>query len=203
MGASSRRERQTPAAFGSYEANGARQQDKRKRMNHTGPTPRRHNARCVIWRAPDADVPPDLRLALRQRGLWYTECDTACWAVAEVCRLDRDEENTPVILLLLTPKTLDQVEEMLGVCERYAPHAAHWVYDEQAEPKLHTVIHVGSSTSDNPNPRNHNLVGDGPDHLASDNPTSGCKLGQDSPSILSGDELASLKHPERAGESES
>jgi len=157
----------------------------------------------VIWRAASTDVPQDLRLALRQRGLWYTECDTAPWAMAEVCRLDRDEEQTPTILLLLSPRDLDDVESMLGVCERYAPHTAHWVYDEQANPKLHTVIPVSRAKTTVPKSPKPNLVGEGPNDSPSDNPTTGCELGQDSPSILSGDELAALKHPEQAGEPQS
>lgn len=172
-------------------------------MTQTGPTPRSHNARCVIWRAPDTDVPPDLRLALRQRGLWYTECDTASWATAEVCRLGHDEASTPVILLLLSPRDLEDVETMLAVCERYAPHAAHWVYDQAAEPKLHTVMRIGASNRCHTQTPKRDRREEEPNDAPSDNPETGRKVGQDSPSILSGDELASLKHPERAGEPES
>jgi hypothetical protein len=151
---------------------------------------RGHNARCVIWRAPDAAVPPGLRSALHQRGLWFTECDNASWAIAELCRIE--DQDTPVILLILSPKNLEGVKELLAISERYAPHAAHWVYDEESDPKLQTVVRVGAR-------RRGPALAD----PQADNPDSGCKSGQDSPSILNSDELASLKHPDQAGESPS
>lgn len=176
-------------------ARAARKGERTGMKTHNGHT-QGHNARCVIWRAQDTAVPAELRSALQQRGLWFTECDTASWAIAEVCRIDDDD--TPVILLMLSPKDLDGVETVLGVCERYAPHAAHWVYDDQADQKLHTVVRVSASDGRRP-PK---LAGPRSDSGA-DNPDSGCKIGQDSPSILSGDELAALKHPDQAGESQS
>lgn len=169
-------------------------------MTNGNGQPQGHNARCVIWRANDATVPAELRTALQQRGLWFTECDTSSWAIAEVCRLEDDE--IPVILLLLSPQDLEGAEAVLAVCERYAPHAAHWVYDEAADPKLHTVVRV--SAADGRNQHKVNLAGtDADTEDGTDNPDLGCKIGQDSPSILTGDELAALKHPDQAGETQS
>jgi hypothetical protein len=164
--------------------------------NPSGPTAQRHNARCVIWRPRDTEVPPELRTALQQRGLWFTECDTASWATAEVCHLNQVDSATPVILLLMSPKDLDNAEAVLTVCDRYAPHATHWVYDENCDPKLHAVFRTGPK-NDQPEPApNASLVGTEIDPTT-DIPYSGCKTGQESPSILSGDELDALKHPDQ------
>ena len=167
----------------------------------SGPTPQRHNARCVIWRAHDALVPTELRTALLKRRLWFTECDTASWAIAEVCKLNHVDSSTPVILLLLSPKDLVNVEAVLSVCERYAPHATHWMYNDSSDPKLQTLMNIGPGQHISKPVPITTLI-DAEIETDSDIPCSGCKDGEESPSILSRDELASLKHPEQAGDTQ-
>lgn len=154
----------------------------------------RHNARCVIWRAPDQEVPPHLRKALQDRGLWFTECDTASWATAEACRLETNDDSTPVILLLLSPKSLPDAASVLRSCQRFAPQVSHWAYDEHADPKLHAIQYTDQDTAQyipTLTVVNHDD--------SSDNPEIGCQCGQDSGSILTPDELDALKHPDPAG----
>jgi len=158
----------------------------------------RHQARCVIWRSADDVVPAALRKALQDRGLWFTECDTASWATAEACRLNTMDDCTPVILLLLAPASLPDADAVLRTCLKFAPQVSHWVYDEDATPKLRArVPEVKGCAAQTPSLQSWSVVSDGE---GADNPSSGCKSGEDSRSILSFDELDALKHPEQAGD---
>lgn len=173
----------------------------------TGQTPQAHQAWCVIWRAPRTAVPPELRGALDRRGVHAVECDNACWATAELCRLHATEPDAPVILLLLDPGSLEEVDQVIAVAEHYAPHATAWVYETDASPPLRALERPsrGQNVRDNQNGRSQDDVAglrltEVPGHddeSKTDNPSPICETGQESPSILSRDELASLKHPDR------
>lgn len=173
----------------------------------TGQTPKAHQAWCVIWRAPHTAVPVELRGALDRRGVHAVECDNAFWATAELCRLHAAEPESPVILLLLDPTSLEEVDEVIAVAEHYAPHASAWVYESEASPPLRALQRPnrGGSQSEDRNNRSPDEgaglrlteVPGHDDESKTDNPTPFCETGQESPSILSRDELASLKHPDR------
>lgn len=170
-----------------------------------------HHARCVIWRAVGAIVPAELRGALDRRGVWAIECDNASWAIAELCRMHADEPETPVILLLLDPNALQDVEEVINVAERYAPHATAWIYQSEANPPLRAVPrprreqrkrenHTPAQAGDDAGLR----LTEPPAQEEPEKPDNASKreVGQDSPSVLSRDELASLKHPDQVDGSE-
>ncbi|KAA0212959.1 MAG: hypothetical protein DYG94_13370 [Leptolyngbya sp. PLA3] len=173
----------------------------------TSQSPQTHQAWCVIWRAPDTAVPVELRGALDRRGVHAVECDNACWATAELCRLHAAQPESPVILLLVDPASLEEVDEVIAVAEHYAPHATAWVYESQVSPPLRALDrpHRGQNAADSQSTRNLEdpaglrltEVPGHDDELKTDNPTPLCEMGQESPSILSRDELASLKHPDR------
>ncbi|GAB4386217.1 MAG: hypothetical protein Kow0022_14520 [Phycisphaerales bacterium] len=169
-----------------------------------------HRARCVIWRAIDATVPVALSGALERRGISAVECDNACWAMAELCRMHCEETDTSVILLLLNPDGLQDVEQVLALAEQYAPHASVWTYVADRTPPLQVltrsaqVRRPGKTESEPTHGQSEPSVGlrliDVPEQeeeAKPDNPSAGCQTGQNSPSILSRDELASLKHPDR------
>lgn len=170
----------------------------------TGDKANRPQARCVLWHAPGADVPADLRGALSRRSVATVECDTALWAMAELCRLHHLEPAEPLILLLLEPRLLGDVREAVRVAERYAPHATHWVYDSTREPRLRAYASAGTAAG---------VEAEGEDALriagmneseteSSDNADAICEAGESQPSILTQQELASLKHPDQVGDSE-
>lgn len=138
------------------------------------------------------------------------ECDNACWAMAELCRMHAEEPDTPVIFLLLNPDDLQDVEQVLAVAERYAPHASVWTYVADRPPVLQVLTRSGQAsgsgktekepTRGQAEPSSGLRLIDVPEQeeeAKPDNPTAPCQTGQDSPSILSRDELASLKHPDQ------
>ncbi|RMH14362.1 MAG: hypothetical protein D6695_01495 [Planctomycetota bacterium] len=173
--------------------------------------PSGHSARCVIWRAPDAAVPRDLAAALHRRQVWSVECESATWAVAELCRMHTSDAETPVILLLVNPKALVGAEEVVAVASRYAPHASAWVYEEENDPPLRALSQLSDENEEQCEQSDSmdmsaglRLIDDSAPEGESepDNQPSGCETGQTSPSVLSRDELASLKRPEQVRDPE-
>lgn len=173
----------------------------------SGDNPYRPHARCVLWHPSRAEVPADLRLALSQRGVWFVECDTASWATAELCRLYQHDAHTPLILLLMEPGRLRSVSDVLEVAERYAPQATHWVYDAEREPKLRAMASTNiMASASHRDPMDEDGLKISEEVVAeaeeSDNAEQNCEGGETQPSILTSRELASLKHPDQAGNSE-
>lgn len=178
-------------------------------------TPQTHQARCVIWRDANSTVPAELSGALERRGVVAVECDNACWAMAELCRMHTEEPDTPVILLLLNPGSLEEVDRVLAVAQQYAPHATAWVYDSSKTPALRALTRL-SERGVSGNRREEQGRGQAEpsaglrltevpeqeEEAKPDNQAEDCQTGQDSPSILSRDELASLKHPDQVTDSE-
>lgn len=173
----------------------------------SGHNPYQPHARCVLWHPTRTSVPVDLQLALSHRGVWCVECDTASWAIAELCRLYQQDAHTPLILLLMDPERLKSVDEVIGVAERYAPQATHWVYDARQEPALRAMPSTNVAA---PGGRAPGIDDDGlkfsestdGEAQESYNKVEKCEGGETQPSILTSRELASLKHPDQAGNSE-
>jgi hypothetical protein len=110
----------------------------------------------------------------------------------------------PLILLMMEPSRLRSVEEVVAVAERYAPHATHWVYDTSREPRLRSLPSAANVRSaQNGHDDGLRLSEEvGRSAEESDKSAPLCEGGESQASILSSQELASLKHPDQAGDFE-
>lgn len=98
--------------------------------------------RCVLWLAPGASAPEDLRQSLEKRGLGVVEVHDPFAAMARLCVMDRSTQpgEPAVILIVASPAAPAQAAEVVHAAERYAPRVVCWLYDAAGNPKLRRIL---------------------------------------------------------------
>lgn len=117
-------------------------------------------ARCVLLTPKGVRPDTDLLAALDRRDLTLVRHDSEFTAIAEICRCARDDAEAirrgrrgeGLILLLMHPHRLNDPAGLVHAVERYAPHAAIWMFSATGSPRLRsvTVNDVAGWVSDEP-----------------------------------------------------
>jgi hypothetical protein len=102
------------------------------------------DAICVVWNQPGADLKPALFAGLNRPGFTLLHCDDEFSALANVCALAREAQESSarsrlIVLLLVEPRSLSGVVTVVESVGRYAPGVAVWMYDSTSDPQLRTV----------------------------------------------------------------
>ncbi len=93
------------------------------------------------------EVDPELFAALDRRDLAITKCEAELVAFAYLCRhaqqgvsdTRQGKRGEGLILLLVQPLRLEDPAALVHAVERYAPHAAIWMFDPSSSPRLRAV----------------------------------------------------------------
>lgn len=104
-------------------------------------------ARCVLLTPKGVRPDADLLAALDRRDLTLVRHDSEFTAIAEICRCARDDADAirrgrrgeGLILLLMHPHRLNDPAGLVHAVERYAPHAAIWMFASTGSPRLRAV----------------------------------------------------------------
>ena len=98
-----------------------------------------HPARCVLVHHPDDAVPEGLLSALTRRGIDVSGCTSAHRAMAMLCAFAADDEDAPLILLLVEPERVPLAALLTDAIELYAPAVTPWLYADHGTPQLRAV----------------------------------------------------------------
>ena len=93
------------------------------------------------------EVDAELFAALDRRDLAITKCESELVAFAYLCRhaqqgvadTRQGHRGEGLILLLVQPLRLEDPAALVHAVERYAPHAAIWMFDPSSTPRLRAV----------------------------------------------------------------
>ncbi len=93
------------------------------------------------------EVDAELFAALDRRDLAITKCEAELVAFAYLCRhaqqsvsdTRQGHRGEGLILLLVQPLRLEDPAALVHAVERYAPHAAIWMFDPSSSPRLRAV----------------------------------------------------------------
>lgn len=100
----------------------------------------RTSTNCVVWSPRRYVAPPDLLAALARRGIVADTSDSPYTTLALVCRFPRqparpasrlaDPAAGAGVLVLLEPRRLHQLAEVVDLVGRFRPATAIWVHEE-------------------------------------------------------------------------
>jgi hypothetical protein len=93
----------------------------------------------VLVHHPDDAVPEGLLSALTRRGIDVSGCTSAHRAMAMLCAFAADDEDAPLILLLVEPERVPLAALLTDAIELYAPAVTPWLYADDGSPQLRAV----------------------------------------------------------------
>ncbi|HYE61605.1 MAG TPA: hypothetical protein VD997_06390 [Phycisphaerales bacterium] len=98
-------------------------------------------ARCVVWRAKGSAIPAQLERALVTAGCIGVHVRNEFDAMVELCRARAVGELSGLahVLLIVEPKQLPDIGEVLDIVERYAPQAVLWAYESSPAERIRAV----------------------------------------------------------------
>lgn len=92
----------------------------------------------MIYHRIGSDPPPELLRTLDSRGVAAQACTDPFTALSELL-IARRTPGLGLVILLIEPEQLDQVDRLSRALLRYAPWATCWVYREQDQPHLQSI----------------------------------------------------------------
>ena len=102
------------------------------------------SGRCVLlWdrRSNSEDHPPRALIeAISRKGMMLRLCDSTYQAMAELMIALQEQAESkrrlPLVLLVIEPKRIANLERLLRSASLYAPRTVFWRYERDAEPRL-------------------------------------------------------------------
>jgi hypothetical protein len=93
----------------------------------------------VLWHPRGGPIQQELLGALDKRGLARALCDNEYQVLATLCREESslrgsNGQRVPTVLMLVNPRRLAALSEVLDLVTQYRPGTATWVFDE-AQPR--------------------------------------------------------------------